>query len=60
MAVGNNMKNERWLAYSYEVYNRFISFTAFSPSTGGDNKNNYIPPAQSYKLITKQNPSRPI
>jgi hypothetical protein len=33
----NNMKSEMWLPYSYEVYTPFIYFTAFSPSTGGDN-----------------------
>jgi hypothetical protein len=38
------MKSKMWLPYSYDVCTRFTYFTAFSASSGGDNKNNYISP----------------
>jgi hypothetical protein len=44
MPVETDLKSKRWLPYSYEVYARFIYFTAFSQSTAGDKKNYYISP----------------
>jgi hypothetical protein len=35
---------------SYDVYTRFIYFTAFSPLTGGDKKNYYIFPCSILQI----------